>query len=183
MWLNICGMLYSIGARTPELGLRSYVAPSADVIGSVRLGADASIWFGAVIRGDNDWIVIGAGSNVQDGTVIHTDEGFPTHIGANVTIGHQALLHSCAVGAETLIGNGAIVLDRAQIGAHCVIAAGALITPDTAIPDRSLVMGAPGKIVRAVGEQELQMIRRAAASYRARAQAYAHLLPWPAGAK
>ena len=176
-------MLYSIGARTPELGLRSYVAPGADVIGSVRLGVEASIWFGAVIRGDNDWIVIGDGSNVQDGTVIHTDEGFPTHIGANVTIGHQALLHSCTVDAETLIGNGAMVLDRAQIGAHCVIAAGTLITPDTVIPGGSLVMGSPGKIVRAVGERELQMIHRAAASYRARAQAYADLRPVIPGAK
>ena len=176
-------MLYAIGARTPELGLRSYVAPSADVIGSVRLGVEASIWFAAVIRGDNDWILIGDGSNVQDGAVIHTDEGFPTHIGANVTIGHQALLHSCTVGEETLIGNGARVLDRAQIGAHCVIAAGALITPDTVIPAGSLVMGAPGKIVRAVGERELQMIRRAAASYRARAQAFADLRLLIPGAK
>jgi carbonic anhydrase/acetyltransferase-like protein (isoleucine patch superfamily) len=176
-------MLYSIGARAPELGLRSYVAPSADVIGTVRLGVETSIWFGAVIRGDNDWIVIGDGSNVQDGTVIHTDEGFPTHIGANVTIGHQALLHSCSVGDETLIGNGAMVLDRAQIGAHCVIAAGALITPGTAIPEGSLVMGAPGRIVRAVGERELQMIRRAAANYRARAQAYADLRPLLPSAK
>ncbi len=176
-------MLYSIGARTPEFGLRCYVAPSADVIGSVRLGIEASIWFGAVIRGDNDWIVIGDGSNVQDGTVIHTDEGFPTHIAANVTIGHQALLHRCTVGDETLIGSGAMVLDRARIGAHCVIAAGALITPDTVIPEGSLVMGAPGRIVRAVGERELQMIRRAAASYRARAQAFADLQPLQSNAK
>jgi carbonic anhydrase/acetyltransferase-like protein (isoleucine patch superfamily) len=177
------GMLYAIAGRTPELGLRCYVAPSADLIGSVRLGDEASIWFGAVIRGDNDWIVIGAGSNVQDGTVIHTDAGFPTHLGANVTVGHQALLHSCTVGDETLIGNGASVLDRARIGARCVIGAGALITPDTAIPDGSVVMGAPGKIVRAAGERELQMIRRAAATYRARALAYAELRLLAPGAK
>jgi carbonic anhydrase/acetyltransferase-like protein (isoleucine patch superfamily) len=173
-------MLYEFQGRIPELGARSYVAPSADVIGSVRLGEEASIWFAAVIRGDNDWIDIGAGSNVQDGAVIHTDAGFPTHIGANVTIGHQVLLHSCTVAAECLIGNGARVLDRVRIGHHCVIAAGTLLTPDTEIPDGSVVMGAPGKIVRAVGQRELDLIRRAAQSYRQRAQTYAHLRPVPA---
>ena len=149
-----------------------YVAPGAQVIGSVRLGRDASVWFNAVLRGDSDWIDIGAGTNVQDGTIIHTDAGAPTHIGRDVTIGHRALLHSCTVGDESLVGNGAMVLDRARIGRHCVIAAGALVPPDRDIPEGSLVMGAPGRIVRQVGERELAMISHAAAHYRERGIEY-----------
>jgi carbonic anhydrase/acetyltransferase-like protein (isoleucine patch superfamily) len=171
-------MMYEIDGRAPQLGPRSFVAPSADIIGSVRLGEEASVWFAAVIRGDHDWIDIGAGSNVQDATVIHTDAGFPTYIGANVTIGHQVLLHSCTIGAESLIGNGALLLDRVRIGRHCVIAAGSLLTPDTDIPDGSVVMGAPGKIVRAVGARELDLIHRSAQGYRQRALLYAQLKVW-----
>lgn len=165
-------MLYAIEHRQVVIQGDCYVAPSADVIGSVRLGHEASVWFHCVLRGDNDWIVIGVGSNVQDGTIIHTDEGFPTHIGANVTIGHRALLHSCTVGDDSLIANGAMVLDRARIGRHCVIAAGTLIPPDKDIPDGSVVMGSPGKIVRAANERDLAMIARASASYRVRARVY-----------
>jgi carbonic anhydrase/acetyltransferase-like protein (isoleucine patch superfamily) len=150
-----------------------YVAPSADVIGSVRLGHEASVWFQCVLRGDSDWIEIGDGTNVQDGTIIHTDEGFPTRIGPRVTIGHKAFLHSCTVGEESLIANGAMVLDRVRIGKHCVIAAGALVPPDREIPDGSVVMGSPGRIVRQTGERELSMIRRAGEIYRQRAGQYA----------
>jgi carbonic anhydrase/acetyltransferase-like protein (isoleucine patch superfamily) len=165
-------MLYSIeNHRVVTIG-DWYVAPSADVIGRIRLGHEASIWFHCVLRGDSDWIVIGAGTNVQDGSIIHTDEGFPTHIGANVTIGHRALLHSCTVGDNTMIANGAMVLDRVRIGKNCVIAAGALLPPDKEIPDGSVVMGSPGKIVREITERDMQMISRVGASYRARAASY-----------
>jgi carbonic anhydrase/acetyltransferase-like protein (isoleucine patch superfamily) len=165
-------MLYSLGDRAPEVAHDVYVAPSADVIGTVRLAAGASVWFNVVIRGDSDWIEIGEGTNVQDGTIIHTDEGAPTRIGANVTIGHKALLHSCFIGDETLIANGAMVLDRCSIGRHCVIAAGALIPPDKEIPEGSVVMGSPGKIVRQVNAHDLELIRGAAAHYRRRAERY-----------
>ena len=165
-------MLYAIEGRSVVAEGDWYVAPSADVIGSVRLGHEASVWFHCVLRGDSDWIHIGAGTNVQDGTIIHTDQGFPTHIAANVVIGHRALLHSCSVGEGTMIANGAMVLDRARIGRHCVIAAGALVPPDKDIPDGSVVMGAPGKIVREVTERDRAMIARAGAVYRERARSY-----------
>jgi carbonic anhydrase/acetyltransferase-like protein (isoleucine patch superfamily) len=152
-------MLYSLGDRAPEVAHDVYVAPSADVIGTVRLAAGASVWFNVVIRGDSDWIEIGEGTNVQDGTIIHTD-------------GHKALLHSCFIGDETLIANGAMVLDRCSIGRHCVIAAGALIPPDKEIPEGSVVMGSPGKIVRQVNAHDLELIRGAAAHYRRRAERY-----------
>ncbi len=165
-------MLYAIENNRVVTEGDWYVAPSAAVIGRIRLGHEASVWFHCVLRGDSDWIVIGAGTNVQDGSIIHTDEGFPTHIGANVTIGHRALLHSCAVGDNSMIANGAMVLDRVRIGKNCVIAAGALLPPDKEIPDGSVVMGAPGKIVRETTERDMQMISRAGASYRARAASY-----------
>lgn len=165
-------MQYVFGDRAPEIARDVYIAPSADVIGSVRLASGSSVWFNVVLRGDNDWIEVGTDSNVQDGSVIHTDEGAPTRIGARVTIGHQALLHSCTIGDETLIANGAMVLDRCVIGRHCLIAAGALVTPDKHIPDGSVVMGSPGRIVREISAQDLEWIRGAAAHYRLRAQRY-----------
>ncbi|MDW8257818.1 MAG: gamma carbonic anhydrase family protein [Gammaproteobacteria bacterium] len=170
-------MLYSLENRRPELAADCYVAPSADLIGSVRLGARASVWFGAVLRGDREWILVGDGSNVQDGTVIHADPGDPVDIGADVTIGHRVLLHGCRVGSYSLIGNGAIVLDRVRIGEHCLIGAGALIPPDKTIPDHSVVLGAPGRIVRTVTEEDMARIAQAAANYRQRILRYAHLVP------
>jgi carbonic anhydrase/acetyltransferase-like protein (isoleucine patch superfamily) len=149
-----------------------YVAPGAQVIGSVRLGAAASLWFNCVLRGDDEWIEVGAGSNVQDGAVLHADSGVPLRIGRDCTIGHMVLLHSCTIGDETLIGNGAIVLDRARIGRHCIVGAGALVPPDRAIPDGSVVMGAPAKLVRASSDKDLAMIRQAAEHYRARIGRY-----------
>ncbi len=166
-------MIYTLGERRAELASDCYVAPSAQVIGSVRLASLASVWFNVVIRGDCDWIEIGPGSNVQDGTVIHTDTGVPTRIGANVTIGHVAFLHSCTVGEGSMIANGAMLLDRAQIGRQCLIAAGALVPPDKVIPDGSVVMGAPGKVVREVTERDLAMLAHAAESYRQRTRDYA----------
>jgi len=166
-------MIYELGERRMVTeGDDWFVAPGAQVIGSVRLGAGASVWFNAVLRADSDWIAIGAGTNVQDGSIIHTDDGAPTHIGANVTIGHRVLLHSCTVADDTLVGNGAMVLDGARIGRHCVIAAGALVPPAREIPAGSVVMGAPARIVREVGERELALITEAAANYRARARLY-----------
>jgi carbonic anhydrase/acetyltransferase-like protein (isoleucine patch superfamily) len=153
-----------------------YVAPSAQVIGSVRFGSGASVWFNAVVRGDTDWIVIGDGSNVQDGSVIHTDPGCPVEIGRNVTVGHMAFLHGCTVDEESMIANGAMVLDRSRIGKHCIIAARALVPPDKVIPDGSVVMGAPGKVVREVTERDIAMIRTAGQVYRERVKYYRQFL-------
>jgi carbonic anhydrase/acetyltransferase-like protein (isoleucine patch superfamily) len=169
-------MIYDYDGRRLEASGSYYVAPSADVIGSVRLGHQASVWFNAVLRGDNDWIIVGAGSNVQDGTIIHTDPGEPAIIGADVTIGHGVLLHGCVIGDSSLVGNRAIVLDGARIGTRCLIAAGTLITPNMQIPDGSVVMGSPGKVVRPVGEKDLARMAIGGESYRRKAADYARLL-------
>lgn len=169
--------IYSLGdRRLVAEGEDYYIAPGAQVIGSVRLGAAASLWFNCVVRADDELIEIGAGSNVQDGCVLHADAGAPLHIGRDCTIGHLVMLHSCLIGDETLIGNGAIVLDRARIGRHCIVAAGALVPPDREIADGSVVMGTPAKLVRACCPEDLLMIRAAAAHYRARCARYRTLL-------
>ena len=134
------------------------------------------MWFGAVLRGDNDWIHIGAGSNVQDGSVIHVDPGVPVVVGNEVTIGHGVLLHGCRIGDGTLVGNRATVLDGVTIGAGCLIGAGALITPNTHIPDGSVVFGSPGRVARAVQPRDLEWMRKGNASYRAKVREYAALL-------
>ena len=164
-------MIYTLGARRIETaGEDYYVAPDASVIGSVRFGAGASVWFNCVLRGDSDWINLGEGVNIQDGTIIHTDEGEPVSLGARVSVGHRALLHGCTIAESTLIANGAMVLDRVKVGRHCIIAAGALVTPGKVIPDGSVVMGSPGQIVREVTERDLKMIEFIAEHYRARIQ-------------
>jgi carbonic anhydrase/acetyltransferase-like protein (isoleucine patch superfamily) len=166
-------VIFSLGDRRIETsGDDYYIAPGASVIGSVRFGRGSSVWFNCVLRGDADWIELGEGSNVQDGSVIHTDEGEPTTLGRNVTVGHSALLHSCTIGDSTLIANGARILDRARIGRDCIIAAGALIPPDKTIADGSVVMGMPGKIVRRVDADDLKMIADAARHYRDRVALY-----------
>lgn len=166
-------MIYSLGERKIEtVGEDYYVAPDASVIGTVRFGAGASVWFNCVLRGDADWIELGEAVNIQDGTIIHTDEGEPTHLGAGVSVGHRALLHSCTIGENTLIANGAMVLDRARIGRHCLIAAGALVPPDKIIPDGSVVMGMPGKVVRQVGADDIAMIEFISRHYRERIKRY-----------
>jgi carbonic anhydrase/acetyltransferase-like protein (isoleucine patch superfamily) len=166
-------VIYTLGSRRLETVDDSYyVAPGAQLIGSVRLGREASVWFNAVLRGDNDWLVIGDGSNVQDGTVIHTDPGQPVEVGRNVTIGHLAFLHGCTVGDESLIANGARVLDRVRIGRNCLIAAGALVPPGKEIPDGSVVMGAPGSVVRQVSDKDQALIAHATESYRRRSHEY-----------
>jgi carbonic anhydrase/acetyltransferase-like protein (isoleucine patch superfamily) len=166
-------MIYTLGERRIETaGEDYYVAPDASVIGTVRFGIGASVWFNCVLRGDSDWIDLGDGVNVQDGTIIHTDEGEPVTLGPRVSVGHRALLHGCTVGASTLIANGAMVLDRVKIGTHCIIAAGALVTPGKVIPDGAVVMGSPGQIVRQVNDRDLQMIEFIADHYMGRIKQY-----------
>ncbi|WP_172295140.1 gamma carbonic anhydrase family protein [Pseudoruegeria sp. HB172150] len=162
--------LYVLGDREPQLPEDGdfWVAPDANVIGNVILRSGASIWFGATLRGDNEPIVIGEGSNVQENTVMHTDPGCPLTIGANCTIGHKAMLHGCTIHDGALIGMGATVLNHAVIGAGCLIGAGALITEGKEIPPGSLVMGAPGKVIRQLDEAALNGLLASAAHYRDR---------------
>jgi carbonic anhydrase/acetyltransferase-like protein (isoleucine patch superfamily) len=159
--------IYSLDGITPDLPPAGeyWIAPSATVIGRVRLERDASVWFGATLRGDNELILIGEGSNVQDGCVFHTDMGAPLTVGPNCTIGHQAILHGCTIGANSLIGMGACILNHAQIGKNCLIGAKALIPEGKVIPDNSLVMGAPGKVVREVTPEIAEQLTRAAENY------------------
>ncbi len=142
-----------------------YIADSADVVGDVTLGEGVSVWYQTVIRGDADSITIGKDTNIQDGSLIHMDPGYPVVIGERVTVGHKALLHGCRVGDESLIGMGAIVLTGAVIGRHCLIGAGALVTQNMVIPDGMLVLGAPAKVIRPVREEEIAMFRGAAEEY------------------
>jgi carbonic anhydrase/acetyltransferase-like protein (isoleucine patch superfamily) len=170
-------VIYTFGDRKIETqGDDFYVAPGAQLIGSVRLGREASVWFNCVLRGDNEWIEIGDGTNVQDATVIHADPGEPTILAANVAVGHRALLHGCVVEEDSLIGNCAVVLDRARIGKRCLIAAGALIAPGKVIPDGSVVMGVPGKVVREITDDDLAMIRHTCEHYCANARRYRDML-------
>jgi carbonic anhydrase/acetyltransferase-like protein (isoleucine patch superfamily) len=170
-------MIYTLGDRKLEtVGADYYVAPSAQVIGSVILGRGATVWFNCVLRADSDRIIVGDGTNIQDGTIIHVDPGSPTHLGNNVTIGHGALVHSCFIDDGSLIANRAMILDRVRIGRDCLIAAGALIPPDKEIPDGSVVMGAPGKVVRQVTDRDLAMMRHASEHYIERGREYRQLL-------
>lgn len=141
-------MLFSLGDKTPQVDADAWVAPGCHVIGDVTMAAGVSVWFGATLRGDNEVIAVGAGSNIQENCVLHTDMGFPLTIGAGCTIGHKAILHGCTIGENSLIGMGATVLNGAVIGKNCLIGAGALITEGKIIPDGTLVMGVPGKVVR-----------------------------------
>lgn len=142
-----------------------WVADTAVVLGSVLLGQDASVWFNTVVRGDNELITIGQGSNVQDGSVLHTDPGCPLVIGRNVTVGHKVMLHGCQIGDNSLIGINAVVLNRAKIGRNCLIGANALITEGKEIPDNSMVLGAPGKVVRELTAEEIQGLELSARHY------------------
>ena len=152
--------VYNLGNVTPELPNDDeyWIAPTAAVVGRVILKKNASVWWGATLRGDNDPIVIGEGSNVQDGSVPHTDTGFPLTRGANVTVGHLVMLHGCTIGDNSLVGIGSIVLNGAKIGKNCLIGANCLITEGKEIPDNSLVMGAPGKVVREISDQQAMMM-------------------------
>jgi carbonic anhydrase/acetyltransferase-like protein (isoleucine patch superfamily) len=166
-------MLLELDELRPSLGEGCYVAPNATLIGDVQLGASVSIWFGAVLRGDNEPIAIAARSNIQDNAVLHADPGFPLVIEEDVTVGHLAMLHGCHVGSGSLIGIGATVLNGARIGRNCLIGARALVVEGSSIPDDSVVLGAPGKVVGETTEAHRAMMARAALSYLVRAQRYA----------
>jgi carbonic anhydrase/acetyltransferase-like protein (isoleucine patch superfamily) len=160
-------MIYELNGLTPEFPTNGdfWVAADANLIGQVRLLSGASVWFGVTLRGDNELIEVGFGSNVQENSVLHTDIGFPLIIGANCTIGHQATLHGCTIGDQSLIGMGAKVLNGAKIGRNCLIGAGALVTEGKVIPDNSLVVGAPGKVARILTEAEVLSLLKSAQGY------------------
>ncbi|MCE5972228.1 gamma carbonic anhydrase family protein [Sinirhodobacter sp. WL0062] len=166
-------MIYELDGVVPVLGQGAWVAPDANLIGKVVLEDEASVWFGCTLRGDNEEIRVGRGSNVQENVVIHTDMGYPLVIGANCTIGHKAMLHGCIIGEGSLIGMGATILNGAKIGKGCLIGAGALITEGKEIPDGSLVMGAPGKIVRQLDTEAQARLLKSAEHYRENAARYA----------
>ncbi|PCD76906.1 gamma carbonic anhydrase family protein [Pseudothioclava arenosa] len=166
-------MIYELDGIAPVLGARAWVAPDANLIGKVVLEDEASVWFGCTLRGDNEEIRVGRGSNVQENVICHTDMGYPLVIGANCTIGHKAMLHGCIIGEGSLIGMGATVLNGAKIGKGCLIGAGALITEGKEIPDGSLVMGAPGKVVRQLDAEAQARLLKSAEHYRANAARYA----------
>ena len=159
--------VYTLGNVTPMLPNDDeyWIAPNAAVMGAVILHKNASVWFGATLRGDNDPITIGEGSNVQDGSVLHTDTGSPLTIGKNVTVGHMVMLHGCTIGDNTLVGIGSIVLNGARVGKNCLIGANCLITEGKEIPDNSLVMGAPGKVVREISDQQAMMLAAGSMHY------------------
>ncbi|RZV37704.1 MAG: gamma carbonic anhydrase family protein [Chromatiales bacterium] len=159
-------MIYTLGDRAPILeGAGHFIADNATIIGSVRLGDQASVWFNCVLRGDNDWLTIGARSNIQDGSVLHTDEGIELVVGAGVTVGHKVMLHGCSIGDNSLIGIGSSILNGAKIGRDCLVGAHALVTENKVFPDRSLILGAPAKVVRELSDEEVAQIRWSADVY------------------
>jgi carbonic anhydrase/acetyltransferase-like protein (isoleucine patch superfamily) len=165
--------LYRIGDAEPRLGEGAWAAPSADLIGDVRLGIRASVWFGAVLRGDNTPLLLGEDTNFQDGAVGHSDPGIPLTIGARVTVGHQAILHGCTIADDCLIGMGARILNGAVIEPECIVGAGALITEGKRFERGSLIVGTPARVVRRVTDHERQLLRASAAHYADKARRYA----------
>ena len=159
-------MKYSLSEKEIQIvGEDYFIAENATVIGSVVIHNNVSIWFNAVIRGDNDPITIEEGTNIQDGAVLHTDEGIPLNIGKGVTVGHQAMLHGCKIGDNSLVGINAVILNHAKIGKNCIIGANCLITQGKEIPDNSMVLGSPGKIVREVTPEEIEELKHSAEHY------------------
>ncbi len=165
-------MIYKLGDKSPKIATSCFVAPSADLIGSVIMHNNASVWFNCVIRADNEPINIGENSNVQDGSILHVDDGFPISIAKDVTVGHKVMLHGCSIGEGTLIGMNAVILNGAKIGKHCLIGANALITEGTDIPDGSMVLGSPAKIVKELDEKTQIMLKMGAAHYTQNSAAY-----------
>lgn len=164
--------IYRLGDDVPNIPDSAYLAAEATVIGKVTLGENVSIWPSAVLRGDNEAIIIGNGSNVQDNAVLHTDPGFPLKVGGNVTIGHQAMLHGCTIGDDTLIGIQAVIMNGAVIGKDCLVGAGALVPEGKVFPDRKLIVGAPAKVVRDLTDEEIAKMHRAAPGYVKRQEMY-----------
>jgi carbonic anhydrase/acetyltransferase-like protein (isoleucine patch superfamily) len=166
-------VITALGERRPEIDASAYVVESAIIIGDVRLAADTSVWFHAVVRGDVERIRIGARSNIQDNATVHvTTDRWPTIVGEGVTVGHAAVLHGCTIGDHCLIGIGAIVLDGAGVGEECLVGAGAVVTPGTQLPPRSLALGSPAKRVRELSAEEIERLYRSASNYVRHARTY-----------
>lgn len=165
--------IYQLGEHKPAVAESAWVAESAQVVGRVTLAEDVSIWFNAVLRGDSDSLTIGRGSNIQDGSVLHADTGFPLVLGENVTVGHKVMLHGCTVGDNSLIGIGAVVLNGARIGKNSLVGAGSLVTEGKVFPDGSLIMGSPAKLVRELTPEAIQGLAASAAHYIHNGQHYA----------
>ena len=165
--------VYALDGISPQLPARFWIAPNASVIGNVRLGEDVGIWFGAVLRGDNEPIAIGARSNVQEGSTLHTDVGFPLEVGEDCTIGHNAILHGCQIGDGSLVGMGAIILNGARIGRGCLVGAGALVTEGKVFADHSLIIGSPARAARTLDAAAIAQLKLAAAHYVENARRFA----------
>ena len=165
--------LYRLGQKTPSVDPTAFVAAEATLVGDVQVGPQASVWFQAVARGDNEPIRIGAQANVQEGAVLHADPGYPLTIGKRVTVGHQAMLHGCTIGEGSLIGIQAVILNGARIGKHCLVGAGAIVTERKEFPDRSLILGAPAKVVRQLSDEDVKNLEASAAGYAERAAVFA----------
>lgn len=157
--------VYEVDGKTPQVDSTAWIADSAQVMGHVTLGPDASVWFGCVLRGDTESMTIGEGSNIQDLTVMHADHGLPLTIGKHVTVGHKVMLHGCTIGDESLIGIGAIVLNGARIGKNCLVGAGSLVTEGKEFPDGSMIMGTPAKVVRELTPEQIEGLRLSAQHY------------------
>lgn len=164
--------IYELDGVAPLLADTAWVADNAQVIGDVVIGDGASVWFGTTVRGDTDTITIGAGSNVQDGSVLHADDGVPLVIGENVTVGHQVMLHGCTIGDESLIGIGAIVLNGAKIGKNCLVGAGSLVTEGKEFPDGSMIIGSPARVVKSLSPEQIEGLRQSARHYTANAERF-----------
>jgi carbonic anhydrase/acetyltransferase-like protein (isoleucine patch superfamily) len=167
--------IYELNDARPEFpaGGEYWIAETATLIGRVRLKKDTSVWFGAVLRGDNEWIELGERSQIQDNAVLHTDPGFPMVIGSNCVIGHKVILHGCTIGDDSLVGMGAIMMNGSRIGTNCIVGAGAVITEGKTFPDNSLIVGAPARVVRTLDDKAREMIRGGADIYVRRSQEYA----------
>ena len=166
-------MIWTLDGQGPEIHPTAWIAPDAQVVGKVRIGPRASVWFGAVLRGDNEWIEVGEGSNVQELSVLHTDWGFPLTIGARCTIGHKAMVHGCTIGDQSLVGMSATILNGAMIGRESLVGAAALVTEGKRFEDRSLVVGAPAKAVRSLDDAAVERLRLSAEHYAANAARFA----------
>ncbi len=164
--------IYELDGQAPQVADSAWVADSAQVMGNVTLGPDASVWFGTVVRGDTEHITIGAGSNIQDASVLHADHGMPLVVGERVTVGHQVMLHGCTIGDESLIGIGAVILNGAKIGRNCLVGAGALVTEGKEFPDGSMILGSPAKVVRQLSPEQIEGLRRSAQHYIDNAQRF-----------
>jgi carbonic anhydrase/acetyltransferase-like protein (isoleucine patch superfamily) len=157
--------IYQLDDQTPNVADSAWVADNAQVMGAVKIAADASIWFGVTVRGDTETIEIGEGSNIQDGSVMHADHGKPIVVGKHVTVGHMVMLHGCTIGDESLIGIGAVVLNGAKIGKNCLVGAGSLVTEGKEFPDGSMIMGTPAKVVRELSPEQIEGLRQSARHY------------------